>query len=190
MKQVGSESTKERILLAATAEFAARGLAGARIDRIAAAAEANKERIYAYFGNKERLFATVMREAAARSEDWLPASAENLPGKTGDLFDLAFRWPEVVRLLAWWHLEGDRVELTAADTDPYRAKAETIRSAQQAGAIDPYWDPSDLLAIVGALALAWVDAPEPLIAIAESDGKPVRDRRAAIEEAIRRIVRP
>src|SRR5689334_11886003 len=39
--------TRARILAAATAEFAERGLAGGRVDRIAAAADANKERIYA-----------------------------------------------------------------------------------------------------------------------------------------------
>ena len=37
-----AQATKRRLLAAATAEFAAHGLAGARVDRIAAAARANK----------------------------------------------------------------------------------------------------------------------------------------------------
>ena len=48
--------TKRRLLKAAYEEFSARGLAGARVDRIAAAAKANKQAIYAHFGNKDDLF--------------------------------------------------------------------------------------------------------------------------------------
>ena len=48
------------ILAAARAEFAQYGLAGARIDRIARAANASKERLYAHFGDKETLFRDVV----------------------------------------------------------------------------------------------------------------------------------
>ena len=51
-----ADRTRKRLLTAATDEFAALGIAGARIDRIAAAAGCNKAMIYAYFGNKDRLF--------------------------------------------------------------------------------------------------------------------------------------
>ena len=187
---MGSEATRERILVAATAEFAAYGLAGARVDRIAAAADANKERIYAYFGDKKRLLGAVLRHAISRSDVWVPDRAEDLPAATGELFDEAFANPDIVRLLAWSHLESAGADLAAEDVDPYRAKAAAVRAAQASGAIDPAWDPADLLAIVGALVTAWTNAPAPLAEIAESAGVPVRDRRAAIEEAVRRIVRP
>ncbi|HEY3483203.1 MAG TPA: TetR family transcriptional regulator, partial [Streptomyces sp.] len=45
--------TKRRLLAAATEEFAERGIAGARVDRIAAAAGCNKAMIYSYFGSKD-----------------------------------------------------------------------------------------------------------------------------------------
>jgi AcrR family transcriptional regulator len=48
--------TKRLLLDAAVDEFAAHGPEGARIDRIAAAAGVNKERIYPYFGGKQQLF--------------------------------------------------------------------------------------------------------------------------------------
>ena len=51
-----AEATKARIFEAATAEFAAHGIAGARVDRIAQNAKANKQLIYAYFGDKQKLF--------------------------------------------------------------------------------------------------------------------------------------
>ena len=42
-----------RILEAAEAEFTRFGVIGARIDRIAREAHASKERLYAYFGDKQ-----------------------------------------------------------------------------------------------------------------------------------------
>ena len=51
---------QERILKAATGEFARFGLGGARVDRIAARAGANKRMLYYYYGNKEDLFLTVL----------------------------------------------------------------------------------------------------------------------------------
>ncbi|MGQ0676509.1 MAG: TetR/AcrR family transcriptional regulator [Rhodospirillales bacterium] len=57
--------TRERILKAATAEFAARGLGGARVDAIARRAGANKRMLYHYFGNKEGLFLAVMERTYA-----------------------------------------------------------------------------------------------------------------------------
>ncbi|MFZ1908100.1 MAG: helix-turn-helix domain-containing protein, partial [Burkholderiales bacterium] len=47
-----SERMRQRILEAATADFARHGLAGARVDRIAARAGANKRMLYYYFGSK------------------------------------------------------------------------------------------------------------------------------------------
>jgi len=54
------EDTRRRILEAAVAEFSAKGLAGARVDQIAARAGANKRMIYRYFGNKEALWLVVL----------------------------------------------------------------------------------------------------------------------------------
>src|SRR6478609_2815357 len=52
-----------RILEAAKQEFAAHGLAGARVDRIAAKAGANKRMLYYHVGNKEELYLTVLEGA-------------------------------------------------------------------------------------------------------------------------------
>ena len=59
------ERTRARILEAAKAEFAAYGLGGARVDRIAAQADANKRMLYYYFGNKDDLFLAVLEDAYA-----------------------------------------------------------------------------------------------------------------------------
>jgi AcrR family transcriptional regulator len=59
------ERTRARILSAATDEFARFGLGGARVDRIAAAADTNKRMLYYYFGNKEGLFLAVLEATYA-----------------------------------------------------------------------------------------------------------------------------
>ena len=57
------EGMRLRILEAAKQEFAAHGLAGARVDRIAANAGANKRMLYYHVGNKEDLYLTVLEGA-------------------------------------------------------------------------------------------------------------------------------
>jgi AcrR family transcriptional regulator len=94
-------STKQALLDAARDEFAEHGIAGARVDRIARRAGVNKERIYGYFGNKEKLFDAVMKAAM----DEL-AEVTAMPGKdpvdyVGKLFDHYVRNPELLRLLLW-----------------------------------------------------------------------------------------
>jgi AcrR family transcriptional regulator len=60
-----ADRTQQEILAAAMAEFADRGLGGARIDGIAERAGVNKRLIYYYFGNKEGLFLAVLEQTYA-----------------------------------------------------------------------------------------------------------------------------
>ena len=54
-------ATQQRIIEAATDEFAAHGISGARVDEIAARAGVNKRMLYYYFGSKEQLFREILR---------------------------------------------------------------------------------------------------------------------------------
>ncbi|MBR2818451.1 MAG: TetR family transcriptional regulator [Reyranella sp.] len=58
-----AEATKQRILQAASVEFSNHGYMGARIDRIARNARANKRLLYYYVGNKEALFLAALERA-------------------------------------------------------------------------------------------------------------------------------
>jgi AcrR family transcriptional regulator len=58
-------STQQKILEAATAEFARHGLGGARVDRIAGRAGVNKRMLYHYFGAKEDLFLAALEASYA-----------------------------------------------------------------------------------------------------------------------------
>ena len=64
-------ATRARILDAAFVEFAEKGLAGARVDEIAARAGANKRMLYAHFGSKEALWLEVLEATytAKRAEE-------------------------------------------------------------------------------------------------------------------------
>jgi TetR/AcrR family transcriptional regulator len=54
------DRTREAILIAAQAEFTAKGLSGGRVDAIARRARANKRMIYHYFKNKEGLYLAAL----------------------------------------------------------------------------------------------------------------------------------
>jgi AcrR family transcriptional regulator len=60
------ERTMAEILSVASKEFADKGLAGARIDEIAAATRTSKRMIYYYFGSKEGLYVAVLEAAYGR----------------------------------------------------------------------------------------------------------------------------
>jgi TetR/AcrR family transcriptional regulator len=65
----------DRILDAAALEFAERGFAGARVDRIARRARVNKAMLYYHFKSKERLYRTLLRRMFRMAADRLNAVA-------------------------------------------------------------------------------------------------------------------
>ena len=60
------EGTQQNIIEVATREFAEYGLAGARIDEIAAKTKSSKRMIYYYFGDKEGLYLRVLEAAYSK----------------------------------------------------------------------------------------------------------------------------
>jgi len=63
------ERTRANILEVAAAEFGEKGLAGARIDEIAALTQTSKRMIYYYFGSKEGLYLAVLEDSYKRVRD-------------------------------------------------------------------------------------------------------------------------
>ncbi|MFC7753317.1 TetR family transcriptional regulator [Tsukamurella soli] len=101
-----ADATRARLVGAATAEFAECGIAGARVDRIAAAARANKAQIYHYFGSKQGLFAAVLSGYAERASASDYFDADDLPGTAAAIFDQFEENPELARLTTWYRLEA------------------------------------------------------------------------------------
>ncbi|MET9347280.1 TetR/AcrR family transcriptional regulator [Streptomyces termitum] len=96
-------NTRRKLLDAARAEFAEHGIAGARVDAIAAASGVNKQRLYANFTNKEGLFSAVISTAY---EDLglhvpVPDSLDSARRYVGDIFDYHAKDPTLARLIAW-----------------------------------------------------------------------------------------
>ena len=130
MAETKSNSTRDRLLAAAREEFATHGIAGARVDRIASAAGANKERIYGNFGSKEALFQTVVTEAKAEHAEGIGLPGGDLAEYVGRLYDFHRQHPVLLRLMLWEALySGDR----PVDDDPrqpsYRTKVESLAAA-------------------------------------------------------------
>src|SRR5438094_5710347 len=74
----------DRILAAAAAEFAERGFAGARVDRIARRARVNKAMLYYHFRSKQALYRTLLRRHFSLAADRfraIAAGAESPPEK-------------------------------------------------------------------------------------------------------------
>jgi TetR/AcrR family transcriptional regulator len=99
--------TRERILSAALAEFAAKGFAGARVDAIARRASINKRMLYHYFGDKENLFRAVLRQKIAERRAWGANLSSDPAERLPFWFQTACDDGDWIRLLEWEALQSD-----------------------------------------------------------------------------------
>ncbi len=183
-------ATRARIMAAATSEFAAHGIAGARVDRIAAASQSNKNMIYIYFGSKEQLFDVVFAGAIAELLDTVPIDVHDLPGYAGAMFDHVEKRPELSRLARWHGLErtGGISELEQVATG-LMAKMQAIGAAQAAGQVNPRLSPDQVVSMVVNIAATW-SAGSPELADDTASAELVASRRAAVVWAIERLTAP
>ncbi|MGW6442289.1 TetR family transcriptional regulator [Lentzea sp. NPDC055074] len=183
-------ATRRRLLEAAAEEFARYGIAGARVDRISANAKANKAQLYAYFGDKDRLFDTVFQEHANEIVNAVPMTAHDLPAYAVGIYDTCLTKPNLVRLATWARLE--RVPAGELVTMPEETaqKLTAIADAQRAGHIDPALEPADVLAMVSMMALTWSPASLFYAATTSDQEADHQRRRQALAETVRRAFRP
>lgn len=146
------EEKQRRLIEAGLAEFSERGLAGARLDRIARRAQCSAGLLYSYFESKEALFDAVFAAIVARVVAEVPITADDLPGYAVRLWEAQRANPDASRFIAWYELErgdeGSVPELEAAN----RAKVAQIAAAQERGTVADILSPEQLLAAVLALA--------------------------------------
>jgi AcrR family transcriptional regulator len=135
------ERTKARILAAATAEYALYGLGGARVDRIAARAGANKRMLYYYFRDKDNLFLAALEaryahiRAAERALD-----LEHLEPREALRRLVEFTWayflehPEFLTLLNSENLhKGRHVRRSRRVPQMHSTLVETLRGVLKRG---------------------------------------------------------
>ncbi|MFI5613492.1 TetR family transcriptional regulator [Amycolatopsis sp. NPDC051903] len=181
-----SRATKELLLAAATAEFADHGLAGARIDRIAERAGANKRLLYVYFGDKDQLFEAVLHRQIGLLHEETPLVDGDLEAYAAARFDFMRTHPDTARLAAWRRFE--RIHHSEAEITSYREAIEAVAGAQREGRLDDRLPAADLFAMVLRITESWLDAPPALITASGRDG--LGEHRAALLEAVRRITAP
>lgn len=112
--QLRAEKTRLRILETAIEKFSSGGFTGTVIDDIAGSAGVNKQRIYAYFGSKQKLFDAALLEVFSRvkllSSAAVRRAAEEPENLTGIVLEEFFRVhqenPALWRLLAWANLQS------------------------------------------------------------------------------------
>lgn len=114
MKQtVKTEITRRKILEAAESEFSALGLAAARIDSIAKAADVNKQMIYAHFKSKEGLYRAVLERVYMRLSEYQDIIADfdfegidTVRKIISEYFSFLINNPSFVRLMLWENLNN------------------------------------------------------------------------------------
>jgi TetR/AcrR family transcriptional regulator len=188
------QRTRGRILTAALDEFSARGLAGARVDRIARRARINKRMLYHYFGNKDDLFREIMRRKLEQRAAWATAAPDD-PGETlSHWFRLACEDMDWVRLIEWEALSvGDGPVLGEAERRrTFDSGVAKLRRVQAKGFLPRQLDPRHLLlSMIGltAFPLAFPQITRLVTGLSPSDAG-FRKRRTEFLRAFAAWLKP
>ena len=176
-----ADATRRRLLEAARQEFAAYGIAGSRVDRIAAAARSNKAQIYHYFGSKDGLFDAVFDDMCRETVDAVPIDPADLPEYAGRLFDSYEQRPWVQRIATWYRLEraGTR-DLLPVVLASNAAKVRAVADAQASGILPARFPASVLLGLVLHLSGFW-SANVPEFDALVDDAGPAARRKVVVE---------
>ncbi|GGF92197.1 TetR family transcriptional regulator [Rhodococcoides trifolii] len=178
--------TRDRILGAARTEFSHHGLAGARVDRIAVAAKASKERLYAYFGDKDKLFEAVLEAGFARFVDSVPFTPRDLTAYALASFSHLSTTDGDLRMLLWAQLQGDGQRIASAE-QTMLDRIQLVEKAQADGVVDSTWRADDLLTMIFGVVFSWATMPHSETDVDETE---IGRRRRVIGDAVGRLVDP
>jgi AcrR family transcriptional regulator len=200
-----SERTRANIIDVATAEFAERGLSGARVDRIAERIKTSKRMLYYHFGSKEGLYRAVLfsyyeklrsAEAALDLAHQPPMTALRMLVEF--TFDYHLKHAAIVRLVMVENIHKGRHVAKLSSVTPLNSSilntvADIIRRGQADGVIRPGLDAFDVYSMIAALSFFNVSNRYTIRAIFRHDmGDPAEtvSRRVTVWENIRRYVSP
>lgn len=169
--------TRADILRAAREEFCEEGFNGARVDRIAARAKANKRLLYHYFGNKEALYQAVLLDAykEIRSGEQKLSLSQHPPLEAMDrLVRFTFRHflanPWFPRLLAVENLQNARFlkqieDIPALHSPLVAVLADILKRGSESGVFRPDVDPMQLYISIAGLGYFYVSNMKTLSVI-------------------------
>ena len=154
--------TRQRILTAALEEFSARGFAGARVDRIARRARANKRMLYHYFRDKEGLFRAILRFKLAQRSVWLARDPGDPERSLPYWFDRVVHDVNWVRLMQWEALEaGDGPVIGEEERRAAVASSlDWVRARQSEGSLPRTLDARQLMLALAGLTTFPVAFPQ------------------------------
>jgi AcrR family transcriptional regulator len=193
--------TQATILAAATQEFARHGLAGARVDRIAALAKSNKRMLYYYFGGKDALFLAVLEAAYAAirgEEQKLDLTAR--PPVEGMRELVAFTWrhflahPEFISLLATEnlhrakHIKGSE-RIRSLHSPLVATICDLLERGRRAGVFRGGVDPVQLYVSIAALSYFYVSNAHTLSAIFGRDLLSPKAKAARLAHVVDLVLR-
>ncbi|QJR17878.1 TetR/AcrR family transcriptional regulator [Pelagibacterium halotolerans] len=143
-RAVNIAETRERILRAATDQFAQHGYTGARVDAICKAADVNARMVYHYFTDKAGLYVAVLEKVLGelRAEELkLDVSATAPLSGLMTMFDFIFghfaRHPELIRLLSSENLmQGEFLKNSSATPQAASPVVEHIDTLLRRGEED------------------------------------------------------
>ncbi|KOX14153.1 TetR family transcriptional regulator [Saccharothrix sp. NRRL B-16348] len=183
-------ATRQRIVEVATREFAQYGIAGARVERIVAAARTNKAQLYGYFGNKEGLFDAIFFGSLERIMTAVPIDTADLADWAVRLYDEYLRRPDLIRLATWARLERRPTGHLVDDVNRLdEAKLRAIADAQTAGTVRS-GDPFDLMAMVIAMSMAWSPVSNVYAASDQEPAESHERRRTLLRDSVQRVIAP
>ncbi|MFJ1460139.1 TetR family transcriptional regulator [Nocardia sp. N2S4-5] len=183
------EATRARIFDAATQEFAAYGIAGARVDRIARNAKANKQLIYAYFGDKQQLFHQVLEKAMLDVAASVSTDIDDIDAWVDAHIDYHRKHPEFLRLQMWEALELDPDEVSAGELRAarYLDKTTKVEDAQRRGLLRPDLPAGYLLTLLTGMINYREALPQSARFVIGEDDDP-EAWRSWLKDAVRRVV--
>lgn len=149
-----AERTRGKIMAAAREEFAAHGLAGARIEAIAKRAGIAKQLIYHYFSGKEALFEATL-ESKYRQHRAAPPG-EGPGALLRHRFEAASKDPIWMRFLTWEaaeHPQSGRIVAEDVRREAIARQADLVAARQASGELPADLDPNLLQLAIYALAI-------------------------------------
>jgi AcrR family transcriptional regulator len=179
------EAKKQQLFEAALAEFAAHGVAGARVERLAKRAGISPGLVYSFYEGKEQLFDAVFDHIVERAVAMVPIDADHLPEYAAGLYDAGLAYPEVARFMTWYQLERGQSAVPASAAAAMNEKTAAIRDAQRRGTVTSAMPPEQILALVLSIANMWSQPGEDLLALV-----PESSRRKVIIDSVARLAEP
>ncbi|MES2310386.1 MAG: TetR/AcrR family transcriptional regulator [Verrucomicrobiota bacterium] len=133
--------TRGKLLKVATRLFSKKGFDGVSVDEIVDTAKVNKRMVYHYFGNKEGIYASVLKEAFQKLAEVekeivieASSSVEVIEGIIRAYFEFPLKNPEFVRLLLWENLNnGAHLEAEIAEELSKSPILEFLQKAMNEG---------------------------------------------------------